>query len=460
MNSKIKMLCVIPAYLLGVFASNSYAAPPAPLTCDAGYEKVSLDITGAAATAAGAGGTTTLWGPNPYPSDTSPSYTYTLTTVSGQTVNMTIEWQVNNTDRWRFGPGWGTPGYGAIADPSVLTGFNRANNTPLATHILSFSRDVRKLRYVIYNVDRRFSSPAYLDQVQAVGANSLHKWDTGYNTVAGDTVTGSSPSCGAGALCDGARVTAIYDNTDSSSYTAFYRVPTSIGNQTASSMQWAGINNYEACLKVPQKVTLTKSWAIDSVNGDSTSLTLSGGTNAVAGSSSVGGVTTDATIDVSAGDTITLSEMVTAPSGISYQPDYACVDKDNVAVSVTPSGNSATLIVPSGTDVTCTVTNAPKKADISVTKVDASSTYTPGENFEFVITITNSGPDAADGTVFSETVPAWGEGVTWTCSATGATCPNAAGSGNVISETIANFPAGGELVYTVSGTYSTDVSNY
>ena len=59
-----------------------------------------------------------------------------------------------------------------------------------------------------------------------------------------------------------------------------------------------------------------------------------------------------------------------------------------------------------------------------------------------------------------DNLPAWAVGATWNCSATGgAVCSSASGSGS-LNETIATFPDGGQVVYTISGTYSTDMSVY
>jgi len=99
--------------------------------------------------------------------------------------------------------------------------------------------------------------------------------------------------------------------------------------------------------------------------------------------------------------------------------------------------------------------------DLSVTKTDGQANYTPGGSFSYDIVVANNGPGSANGSTFTDTLPAWAEGVTWTCVAAGsAVCPNANGTGNAISEVIAAFPNGGSLTYTVNGTYSTDMANY
>ena len=143
-------------------------------------------------------------------------------------------------------------------------------------------------------------------------------------------------------------------------------------------------------------------------------------------------------------------------STITYTtPTLALGDEDNLYRVV--ATNAANIC---GSTSATADFNAPF-ADLSITKDDSQTTYTPGAAFSYEIIITNNGPDAADGAVFTDNVPAWGESVTWTCSSAGAAvCPNAAGSGNAISQAIATLPNGGVLTYTVTGFYSTNMAIY
>jgi len=191
-----------------------------------------------------------------------------------------------------------------------------------------------------------------------------------------------------------------------------------------------------------------------------------------------------------------LVDKVTIPSAdpqtftfnTNYSPDFSLTDADPVNDSgllrvdngttytvseVLPGGwvlasascdngdDPSAITLSAGAVVTCTFVNDKIIADLSVTKDNSQATFTPGTTFTYVIEITNNGPDSADGTVFADTLPAWAEGVTWTCSAiNGAVCPNNAGSGNTINETIATLPNTGVVTYSVSGTYSADMSVY
>lgn len=86
-----------------------------------------------------------------------------------------------------------------------------------------------------------------------------------------------------------------------------------------------------------------------------------------------------------------------------------------------------------------------------------------GQSISYTIAITNTGPADGAGSVFTDSVPAAINNVTWSCTASaGAICPSASGAGNVISQTIATLPVGGQLSYLVTGTVTaagTAISN-
>ena len=93
-------------------------------------------------------------------------------------------------------------------------------------------------------------------------------------------------------------------------------------------------------------------------------------------------------------------------------------------------------------------------ADVGVSKTGPSS-VAPGAPITYTVSVTNSGPNSADGSTLTDTVPASISGVTWTCTASaGAACGSASGSGNAINLPIPTLPAGGTVTLTVSGTVS------
>ena len=119
-------------------------------------------------------------------------------------------------------------------------------------------------------------------------------------------------------------------------------------------------------------------------------------------------------------------------------------------VSVAPPGG-VTDPDPSDDDATDTDSNNPQ-ADLSVTKDDGSTTYTPGGSVTYTIVVSNAGPNAADGATFTDDLPEPPlSNITWTCGTEtgGAVCPTASGTGD-LNEVIATFPAGGSLTYTVT----------
>lgn len=87
----------------------------------------------------------------------------------------------------------------------------------------------------------------------------------------------------------------------------------------------------------------------------------------------------------------------------------------------------------------------------TITKVGPAEAIA-GQSISYTISIRNNGPADGAGSVFTDTVPASIGNVAWTCSASaGAVCPNASGTGNVISQTIAVFPLNGQLQYLITG---------
>ena len=86
-------------------------------------------------------------------------------------------------------------------------------------------------------------------------------------------------------------------------------------------------------------------------------------------------------------------------------------------------------------------------ADLSITKTDGVTTYTPGTTTTYTIVVTNAGPSNAVGATVSDLVPAAVTSASWSCApSAGASC-TASGTGN-INQTV-TVPAGGSLSYTV-----------
>lgn len=115
-------------------------------------------------------------------------------------------------------------------------------------------------------------------------------------------------------------------------------------------------------------VVLAKSWS-NGIAGDGVGLAIAGGALATAGTSTVGGSTTNATAVAVPGSTLTLTEAFTTGAAANYNSSIECRrNSDNVVVATSGSGLSRTVVMPSGTSLTCTWTNSRKSATLVVRK--------------------------------------------------------------------------------------------
>ena len=89
-------------------------------------------------------------------------------------------------------------------------------------------------------------------------------------------------------------------------------------------------------------------------------------------------------------------------------------------------------------------------ADLSITKDDGATTYTPGLDASYTIVVTNDGPFGVQGARISDPLPSGITTASWTCgNATGgAQCGVASGTGAI--DTTADLPAGSSVTYTLS----------
>ncbi|WP_248447694.1 DUF7507 domain-containing protein [Sinorhizobium meliloti] len=94
--------------------------------------------------------------------------------------------------------------------------------------------------------------------------------------------------------------------------------------------------------------------------------------------------------------------------------------------------------------------NAPCEADLSIIKDDGATSYTPGLDATYTITVTNDGPGPAGAAEIRDPLPPGVTMANWTCgNATGgAQCSVASGTGAI--DTTANLPAGSSVTYTLS----------
>ena len=172
-----------------------------------------------------------------------------------------------------------------------------------------------------------------------------------------------------------------------------------------------------------------------------------------------GGAVCPATVNVTAANVVS-ALIPTLPAGSSATFTIAGTVS---SASTGALSNSATVTPPAGvtdpdpSDNTSTVvTPVNAVADVSVLKsgpvsVDAGGLIT------YTLLISNAGPSAANGTSFSDVLPGSISAITASCGSVnnGAICPaSIAVTGNTVSGTIANLPAGGSLVITIQGRVS------
>ena len=96
---------------------------------------------------------------------------------------------------------------------------------------------------------------------------------------------------------------------------------------------------------------------------------------------------------------------------------------------------------------------------LSLTKSSSGSAgIIAGGSVTYTLQATNQGSASADGATISDALPAGVSAFSWNCVASGgAVCPAASGSG-ALSQTIANWPAGGVLTYTVQASVQNTLS--
>lgn len=196
-------------------------------------------------------------------------------------------------------------------------------------------------------------------------------------------------------------------------------------------------------------------------------LSISQGGTALASATDVGNNGTTGTLVSTPGLSYDFAE--TAGTGTSLAPyvtTWACTDQDGTAVDSGTGGTFALVAPPlaaAPSSISCRITNHARQANLSVTKSDGSTTYTPGGTATYVITVTNAGPDAVTGAVINDTLPA---GATlssaWSCTATNGAC-NPAGGGSAGDGSVSlsvDLEANGQAQISVPVVYSNDPTDY
>ncbi|RKZ92303.1 MAG: hypothetical protein DRQ43_09190, partial [Gammaproteobacteria bacterium] len=136
-----------------------------------------------------------------------------------------------------------------------------------------------------------------------------------------------------------------------------------------------------------------------------------------------------------------------ALASISYTVDIA-VPSDFSGNLVNSASASAVQADPAAGNNSAPDTDSQSSsADIAVTNSDGSAAYLPGTTVVYNVTVSNNGPSDATNVLVTDAAPAGATISAWSCS--GASCPNAAGTGS-ISETALSLVSGDSLSYVIN----------
>lgn len=170
-----------------------------------------------------------------------------------------------------------------------------------------------------------------------------------------------------------------------------------------------------------------------------------------------------------AGSAVSVSETAAAgTNAAAYASSYQCARADTGAVVASGTGASLSFTPPAQQDTTCTFTNRRRNADLGLTKTNtpgvngnidqAGDTVTSGAPSNYTLTVSNPGPDAADGTVVTDPAPGNLSCTSASCTASGgAVCPAATGAALLAAlqgagAIVPTLPVGGAVSIVVSCT--------
>lgn len=152
-------------------------------------------------------------------------------------------------------------------------------------------------------------------------------------------------------------------------------------------------------------VTLRKTWVNAALN-DAVTVAATGLPGLAAVANTANETDTGIAQPVNFGSVLTLSETFTTGVATNYSTSLACTGTSGLSGSTLTVGASDTAIV-------CTYINTSIAIALTISKTDSKAIATAGGTNDYVITVSNGGPGAADGVVVSDVVGA------------GLTCPAA-----------------------------------
>jgi uncharacterized repeat protein (TIGR01451 family) len=208
---------------------------------------------------------------------------------------------------------------------------------------------------------------------------------------------------------------------------------TSIFNCTVTNTRFSGIS-------------LQKAWVSAGVN-DAVTMTATGLTSLYAVANTPTEIDNGVLQTIAVGSVLTLAETFTTGSASNYSSTLACTGTSGLIGDTLTVGVLDAAII-------CTFTNKSIAIALTITKTDSKTLVTSSGTNDYVISVSNAGPGAADGVVVTDVVGAGltcpaANPVTCTVSGAGAVCP--AGPltfANLISGlTVGTFPANSGLSF-------------
>jgi hypothetical protein len=175
-----------------------------------------------------------------------------------------------------------------------------------------------------------------------------------------------------------------------------------------------------ANFEVRGHVTLDQAWGAGAITGDAVALQITGGSDAVDGSSTAPDAAVPATAASAGGATITLVQSFTNGSAGAYTVKLACVrDADGVALAVSGTGSSRQMQMPLDSSVSCTWTDT-ATTPLTVVKLmvvhsdpingTSNPKAIPGAIIEYQIVVGNPGHDVdADSVMVRDPLPVQSE---------------------------------------------------
>ncbi|QWP78722.1 DUF11 domain-containing protein [Lysobacter sp. K5869] len=215
------------------------------------------------------------------------------------------------------------------------------------------------------------------------------------------------------------------------------------------------VEDYLITALAPAKVTLIKQIGSRIDPADQFTVGVLDGTTVLGTATTAGAALTASTGEVAVDVTgpYTLRDANAGGSAmLRYTPSLACVANAGSSGAVpTPTGPTGSgpaewnITFNNGNDLTCTITNTPNQADLTIAKTNNRTASEHGQASQYTLTVTNNGPGTAIGAVVTDPVQAGLD-----CPAANpVTCNGVAGGCPVAAATIGDLQGTGVTLGTL-----------